>query len=86
VEGVLFAAAYDCYPAQLTCNAHKLFLHAQWSRARSVHEPLWNFSSIGGTIWRTFLNSSLEAGDMVGLSDMAWMYVKWGGKHGIQGM
>jgi len=51
-----------------------------------VHEPLWNFSSMGGTIWRTFLNISLEAGDIVGLSDMAWMYVKGGGEYGIQGV
>jgi len=28
--------------------------------------PLWNFSSMGGTIMRSFLKSSLLAGDMVG--------------------
>ena len=41
-----------------------------------VSIPLWNLSSIGGTIWRTFLSNSLVEADMFGSSDMACQWVE----------
>lgn len=37
--------------------------------------PLWNFSSIGGTIMRTFARSSLVVADMFGESGISWYRV-----------
>lgn len=35
--------------------------------------PLWNFSSIGGTIWRTFTKSSFVADDISGVDELGLM-------------
>ena len=66
---LLLAASDDCYSTQLTCQA--------WVRSipvvtRTREVPLWNFSSIGGTIMRTFLRSSLVVGDMLGVSGIIY--------------
>ena len=44
---------------------------------------MWNFSSIGGTIMRTFLNNSLVAGDISELSDISSL--SYGGIQVIKG-
>lgn len=35
--------------------------------------PLWNFSSMGGTIWRTFTKSSFVAVDISGVDELGLM-------------
>ena len=56
-SSVVFAATNDCDSSELAC------LQCQLLCCQSIHPlilPLWNFSSMGGTILYTFDNSSLR--------------------------
>lgn len=72
--GVLLTASNHRHSPQLTCA--KVVIHetslALWVRCPS---PLWNFSSMGGTIWRTLRRTSLLALDIVGASDIARLMI-----------
>lgn len=61
--GVVFASSYDCYPSHLACYAL-----GELQAALKCTEPLWNFSSMGGTIFRTFIRMSRVACDILGAS------------------
>ena len=63
---LLLAASNDCHSTQLTWCAPVSKMIATMTRAPKV--PLWNLSSIGGTIMRTFLSSSLVVADILGES------------------
>lgn len=60
---VLLAASDNCYSTQLTWCA---CVRSISPVSGTPEVPLWNFSSIGGTIMRTFLRSSLVVDDMLG--------------------
>lgn len=62
-EDILKRAPYNSDPTLLPCNYMQLIYSLESLQRESGsgdHLPLWNFSSIGGTILRALLNSTFE--------------------------